>query len=297
MDSSCQIAGLADVRQSHSAGLFVMKCLEDAISKVSDAAGRDAVQASQGLEAPDQAYDKADPGTVPAYGSRSATSTHGPLHAREEALQIRVIVADDHPVVLAGIQAVLERSPDIKVVGEAHNGDQLLDMLSRTSCDVIITDFSMPGSRHGDGLPLLSVLASRYSGIPVIVHTMVYNVGVLRTVLDQGVLGLADKRSTMSDLVMAVRAVVARRRFISASLLRKFEQSEMVVNSDQVSPPSPREMEVFRLYVGGLSVSQIAERLNRSVKTVSTQKRQAMRKLGLVHDRDMVAYAREHGII
>ncbi|WP_165488648.1 response regulator transcription factor [Dyella terrae] len=212
-------------------------------------------------------------------------------------MQIRVIVADDHPVVLAGIQAVLERSPDIKVVGEAHNGDQLLDMLSRTSCDVIITDFSMPGSRHGDGLPLLSVLASRYSGIPVIVHTMVYNVGVLRTVLDQGVLGLADKRSTMSDLVMAVRAVVARRRFISASLLRKFEQSEMVVNSDQVSPPSPREMEVFRLYVGGLSVSQIAERLNRSVKTVSTQKRQAMRKLGLVHDRDMVAYAREHGII
>ncbi|WP_266170456.1 response regulator transcription factor [Dyella subtropica] len=222
---------------------------------------------------------------------------HGSLHVGEGGLQIRVIIADDHPIVLAGVQAVLERSSDIKIVGEASNGDALIDLLGRCPCDVIITDFTMPGSRHGDGLPLIAMLASRFPGIPVIVQTMVNNVGVLRSALQQGAAGLADKRSPMTELVQAVRAVAAKKTFISASFRERFELTEHADPIGGASLPSPREMEVFRLYVGGLSVSQIAGRLSRSVKTVSTQKRQAMRKLGLEHDRDMVAYAREHGII
>ncbi len=219
---------------------------------------------------------------------------------------IRVIVADDHPVVLAGVKAVLERQEDIRVVGEASNGHELVELLKQQPCDVIITDFSMPGSderdamashRHGDGLPLVALLASRYPQVPVIVQTMVNNVGVLRTLQGQGVLGLADKRSAMGELVHAVRAVAQRKSFMSTSLRERFEQSERESPTETTNQPSPREMEVFRLYVSGLSVTQIADRLSRSVKTVSTQKRQAMKKLGLNHDRDMVSYAREHGII
>lgn len=101
----------------------------------------------------------------------------------------------------------------------------------------------------------------------------------------------------MAELAQAVRAVAAKKSFISASLRERFEESERANPTVSGTAPSPKEMEVFRLYVGGLTVSQIAEKLNRSVKTVSTQKRQAMHKLGLEHDREMVAYAREHGII
>lgn len=219
---------------------------------------------------------------------------------------IRVIVADDHPVVVAGIKAVLERQEDIRVEGEASNGHELVELLKRQPCDVILTDFSMPpdsderdamaSQRYGDGLPLLELLASRYPQIPVIVHTMVNNVAVLRTVQEKGVLGLADKRS-MAELVQAVRAVVQRKPFMSASLRERFEQSERESPTATTNQPSPREMEVFRLYVTGLTVTQIAERLSRSVKTVSTQKRAAMKKLGLNHDTEIVTYAKDHGII
>jgi len=130
-----------------------------------------------------------------AYALGGANGLDKGMHIAEVGLQIRVIVADDHPVVLEGVRTVLERSrdADIKVVAEARNGDELIDLLTRCPCDVIITDFTMPGGRYGDGLPLLTLLASRYPDIPVIVQTMVNNVGVLRTAMKQGVLGLADK--------------------------------------------------------------------------------------------------------
>jgi two-component system capsular synthesis response regulator RcsB len=231
------------------------------------------------------------------YASDFGDGPRGDYRVCEDSLPIRIVVADDHPVVLAGVRAVLERSPDIKVVGEARNGDELIELLARQACEVIVTDYSMPGSRHGDGLPLIAMLAARYPHIPVIVQSMVSNVGVLRSLLGQGVAGLADKRATVAELADAVRSVVNRRTYISPSLLQRFERHRSGAPAGRSAKPSPREMEVFRLYVGGLSVSQIAERLNRSIKTVSTQKRQAMRKLGLEHDRDMVNYAREHGII
>lgn len=222
------------------------------------------------------------------------------------SVQIRVIVADDHPVVLAGVQAVLERAGDIKVVGEAHNGHELIKLLGDLPCDVIVTDFSMPGTpgsgdgmtsaRLDDGLPLIAALASRFPGIPVIVQTMVNNVGVLRTLQNQGVLGLADKRAGISELVHAVRAVINRKPYVSKTLRERFEQSDLEAPTETTNEPSPREMEVLRLFIEGLKVTEIAERLSRSVKTVSTQKRQAMKKLGLSNDQEIMAYATAHGL-
>ncbi|SFS08594.1 two-component system, NarL family, captular synthesis response regulator RcsB [Dyella sp. OK004] len=233
------------------------------------------------------------------YAPYGVSVSHKGLHIAEVGLQIRVIVADDHPVVLAGVQAVLERSPDtdIKVVGEARNGEELIELLKRCPCDVIITDFTMPGGRYGDGLQLISKLSSLYPNVPVILQTMVNNVGLLRDAVKGGALGLADKRSPMTELVQAVRTVAAKKAFISASLRERFEESELVKPTESGVELSPKELEVFRLYVGGLTVTKIAEKLNRSVKTVSTQKRQAMQKLGLEHDREMVIYAREHGFL
>jgi two-component system capsular synthesis response regulator RcsB len=221
---------------------------------------------------------------------------------------IRVIVTDDHPVVLIGVKATLERQEDIRVVGEASNGDELVSLLEQQPCDVIITDYSMPdmegsgpgsakGARHNDGLALVERLIKRHPGVPLILYTMVNNVGVLRTLQDKGVKGFADKRSPMGELVYAVRSVVQGKSFMSTSLRERFEQSERESPTQTTNVLSPREVEVFRLCAEGHTVTAIAERLCRSVKTVSTQKRQAMKKLGLGNHSELVKYAETHGMI
>lgn len=213
----------------------------------------------------------------------------------EDSVMIRVIVADDHPVVLVGVRTVLERQGDIKVVGEASNGRELIELLKRQPCDVIITDFSMPdeapdgrtiiAQRNSEGLPLMTLLGTRYADIPVIVLTMLNNVGVLRAIRETGMKGLAYKKSFITDLPQAVRAVKRGDLYVSPGLRERFERRGRVPAVVGTEDLSPCEMEVLRLYgLGKLTVTQIAERLHRSVKTVSTQKRNGMKKLGIQHD-------------
>ena len=219
---------------------------------------------------------------------------------------IRVIVADDHPVVLVGVRTVLERQGDIQVVGEASNGRELIDLLKRQPCDVIITDFSMPdetpdgrttiSQRHSDGLPLMALLGTRYAQIPVIVLTMLNNVGVLQAIREKGMKGLAYKKSFATDLPNAVRAVKRGDLYVSPGLRERFEPRERAPVVVSAKDLSPCEMEVLRLYgLGQLTVTQIAERLHRSVKTVSTQKRSGMKKLGIQHDSGIGEYMEKLG--
>ena len=214
---------------------------------------------------------------------------------------IRVIVADDHPVVLVGVRTVLERQGDILVVGEASNGRELIELLNRQPCDVIITDFSMPdetpdghastSQRHSDGLPLMALLGTRYAQIPVIVLTMLNNTGILRAIREKGMKGLAYKKSFATDLPNAVRAVKRGDLYVSPGLRERFERRERPASPREMEELSPCEMEVLRLYgLDQLTVTQIAERLHRSVKTVSTQKRNGMKKLGILHDSGIGEY-------
>jgi Response regulator containing a CheY-like receiver domain and an HTH DNA-binding domain len=207
---------------------------------------------------------------------------------------LRTIIADDHPVVLMGARAALEAA-NIGVVGEASNGDQLLDLLATRPCDVIVTDFSMPGGRHGDGLLLLDTIRRRYPRLPIVILTMVNNTAVLQTMRARGAACLCDKRAPLREVALAVRQAVAGRSFLSATIRRQFDEASA---EDPLSDVrlSAREIEVVRLYVSGLSITQIAERLSRSVKTVSRQKRDAMNKLGIDHDSRLSEYARERGL-
>jgi len=218
---------------------------------------------------------------------------------------IRVIVADDHPVVLVGVRTVLERQGDIQVVGEAGNGRELIELLKHQPCDVIITDFSMPdeapdgraaiSQRHSDGMPLMTLLGSRYAQIPVIVLTMLNNIGILRAIREKGMRGLAYKKSFATDLPNAVRAVKRGDLYVSPGLREGFDRRERTTAMN-LKELSPCEMEVLRLYgLGQLTVTQIAERLNRSVKTVSTQKRTGMKKLGIQHDSAIGEYMEKLG--
>jgi two-component system, NarL family, captular synthesis response regulator RcsB len=207
---------------------------------------------------------------------------------------LRTIIADDHPVVLMGARAALEAA-SIDVVGEASNGDQLLELLATRPCDVLVTDFSMPGGRHGDGLLLLDTVRRRYPRLPIVILTMVNNTAVLQTMHARGATCLCDKRAPLREVALAVRQAAAGRSFLSATIRKQFDEA---CSEDPLADVrlSAREIEVVRLYVSGLSITQIAERLSRSVKTVSRQKRDAMGKLGIDHDSRLSEYARERGL-
>ena len=211
-------------------------------------------------------------------------------------MAIRVIIADDHPIIVAGVRMLLENRTDIEIVAEADSPDKLLSALHGAPCDLLITDFSMPGGEAADGLGLLQRIRRDYPTLPIIVLTMVTNAGVHGTIVASGVRGLVDKGSGMAEISLAIQAVSQGRDYISASFRQGLLQSEFDAEAGAPARLSPRELEVFRLFSTGLTVTDIADRLSRSVKTVSRQKADAMAKLGLKNDLDIYVYAREHGL-
>jgi two-component system capsular synthesis response regulator RcsB len=221
-------------------------------------------------------------------------------HGQRSNTPLRVIIADDHPVVLVGAEVALSAAPgtSLSIVAQANNADELIDHLQRTSCDLLISDYSMPCGRFPDGLALMGYLRRHYSHLPLIVMTMLRNPSLLQALLSVGVSGLFDKRSPLADLKRAVNAVSKGRRYLCPTFAQIL-QTQTLSTSGLQAPSvhlSERELEVVRLFVQGLSGRQIAAQLNRSEKTISRQKRTAMDKLGLVHDGGLVEFARVSGL-
>lgn len=210
---------------------------------------------------------------------------------------LRIALSDDHPVVRAGVRALLESAAPGQgwtVAGEAAGADELLALLASAPPDLLITDFSMPGSRAGDGLTLLGQIRRRHPSLPVIVLTMIGNPPMLRSIAETGVAGLLDKAAAAAELAEAVRTVAQGGRYYGAAVRERLESA---APARGVAALSPREAEVLRLFVAGRSVSQIAAQLHRSKQTISRQKTDAMVKLGLGSDREIYEYARATGLL
>lgn len=207
---------------------------------------------------------------------------------------LRIVLADDHAVVLAGVRAVLERTePPIEIVGAAQGAEELIALLDRVPCDVLVTDFSMPSpSDHGqDGLRMLQTIRRTHPLLRVVVLTMLDNPSILRAIREMAH-GLISKRSDLRELPAAVAVVGAGRSYLSPMLQAALESESGRLETALTA----RETEVIRLFADGYSVSEIARRLNRSVKTISHQKADAMRKLGIDNHSQLYAYARDHGL-
>lgn len=211
-------------------------------------------------------------------------------------MALRIILADDHPIVRSGVRALLERSTNASIVAEVDSPDTLVKALEQHPCDLLLTDFNMPGGQITDGLNLLGLLQRRWPDLPIVVLTMVSNLGVLRSILSSGVRGLLNKSDALNELPLAVNAAAHGRTYVSTGLKAVLESTSTSDTGETEAALSKRETEVLRLFASGLTVSQIATQLNRSVKTISRQKMDAMTKLGLKSDLDIYAYARENGM-
>jgi|ERR1700754_764169 two-component system capsular synthesis response regulator RcsB len=219
-----------------------------------------------------------------------------------QGVAMRIIISDDHPLVLMGLKALLQcQGEGLTVVGEARSTAELFSVLAAQPCDLLITDFSMPDV-HGadDGLGLLASLRARFPMTPILVVTMVTNPALVRGMLALGVSGVLDKSSMVTELILAIRTLRAGRTYLGEATRRRLKQFSTSAGSDALAsvtegdPLSVREAEVLRLLAQGQTVTEIAHMSGRSVKTISQQKRYAMRKLGLQSDSQLYQYARSH---
>ncbi|QBF25470.1 response regulator [Pseudomonas tructae] len=212
--------------------------------------------------------------------------------------ELRIILADDHPIFRIGLRAVLEQIPALRVIAEAGSPLELTTCLQTLECDVLVTDFMMPVEEQNDGLKLLEQLRRHYPQLPILVVTMLNNAGLFRAMLALGVNGLLSKASLADELPQAIARLRHGKTFLAESVQQLLLQ-DGAVREDLVrhqAALSPRELEVARLLAVGHTVGQIAALLNRSKQTVSSQKVNAMRKLGLANDAALYLYLQEHGL-
>ncbi|WP_130617547.1 response regulator transcription factor [Dyella amyloliquefaciens] len=211
---------------------------------------------------------------------------------------MRIVIADDHPVVLMGLRVALQnQSSRFEVVGEATNGNELLKVLSATSCDLLITDFSMneelePTADSEDGLALITHIHEAHPKVPIIVLSRLNNPALVQGMLTIGVRGVVDKMSMTKELMIAINSVVSGRIYLSDHTRKQL----LELASGGGRQLSAKEADVVRLFAQGLSVTEIARRTGRSVRTISQQKRDAMRKLGIAADKQLHEYARSMGL-
>ena len=208
-----------------------------------------------------------------------------------------------------GLRSLLKNlQGDFRIVGEASEGKALLELLATQECDLLITDFSMPGGEDSeDGLLLLRRLRRRYPNLPIIVLTMIHNPALVRGMLAAGANGVVGKTAMTKELLQAMQTVTNGRAYLGEGMQGALGQDATVDGDSEhvtmvsalanVAMLSPREAEVVRMYANGLTVTQIAERLRRSVKTVSQQKSDAMRKLGLTSNTQLYEFARGSGLL
>ena len=210
---------------------------------------------------------------------------------------IKVLIADDHAILRAGLKHILADYADIEVAGEAANGHEALAKAQAEAWNVMLLDMSMPGK---SGIELIKQLKLVVPKLPILVLSMhkedVYAVRALKA----GASGYLCKDNADDQLVTALRKVAAGGLYISSTVAEKLAAGMLHGDNRDVPPHtrlSDREYQVFQLIASGESVSDIADKLNLSVKTVSTHKTHVLEKMGCTNVADLIRYAIRHELI
>ncbi|MHB8085760.1 MAG: response regulator [Dehalococcoidia bacterium] len=209
---------------------------------------------------------------------------------------IRLLAADDHPVIRQGLKQILEDTPDIVVVAEASTGDEVLAQVGKGDFDLVVLDISMPGKRWLDVIRearaiepgLLFLVLSRHAEVQFALES-----------LKAGASGYLTKTSLVNEFINAVRRVASGSRYISSDLAgdmaeavgawqRLYEQPHELLSSN--------ESQVVRLIIRGRTIKEIAGEMSVSQSTASTYKARAMRKLNVKSDADLIRYGLQHEI-
>ena len=206
---------------------------------------------------------------------------------------IKVLIADDHPIFRQGIKQVLEENPDIEVAGEATTGKEALNMIRQNAYDAVTLDISMPDI---NGLEILKYIHAEKPELPVLMLSIYPEEQFAIRALRAGAAGYLTKTSVPEELVTALKKIVSGTRYITTSLAEKLAM-DIQSPKDNRQPHellSDREYEVMRMIGQGKTVSEIAEELKLSVKTVSTHRAHILTKMRMETNAQVMRYAMEH---
>ncbi|KVK75924.1 LuxR family transcriptional regulator [Burkholderia cepacia] len=204
---------------------------------------------------------------------------------------IRVLIADDHAIVRGGIKQIMAMTTDIVAVGEAVHGQEAIEKIRMTKCDLLLLDMNMPGI---SGIALLHRLRAAQPKLPILVLSMHDEAQIVARALRAGANGYATKDSDPDILLDAIRKLVAGGRFIDPKLVDVIVFDKPRADSPGPEVLSDREFQVLQMLAAGQSINDIANVLARSAKTISTHKKRLMDKLEIANNADLIHYAIAH---
>jgi DNA-binding NarL/FixJ family response regulator len=214
---------------------------------------------------------------------------------------IRVILVDDHTIIRDGVRALLSEQEGLEVVGEAGNGQELLEMLAHTPADVVLMDINMPVM---DGVEATRLLQEEHPQVRVLALSMLDHEEYVNRMFEAGAVGYVLKNAGKLEIVYAIRTVAQGRQFLCAELGVKFLSKLMRTPTQDASAPvkrpdtlSKRETEVLQLIAEGLTNAEIAEKLFTSKRTIETHRQNIIEKTQAKNTAALISYAVRQGLL
>ncbi|MBI3194385.1 MAG: response regulator transcription factor [Ignavibacteriae bacterium] len=208
---------------------------------------------------------------------------------------INILIVDDHTFVREGIKYVLKGYPDIKVLGEASSGQEALEKVKNEDYDVIVLDITMTGK---SGLDVLKDIKRLYPKLPVLILSMHPEDQFGIRILQAGASGYITKQTAPTELILAIRKVFSGGKYLSPSLAEKIA---FHLEHDSIKAPhehlSDREFQIMRMLSVGKTVTEIAQELSLSVKTVSTHRTHIIEKMKMQTNAELTGYSKAHNLI
>ena len=209
--------------------------------------------------------------------------------------KIHVLIADDHAIVRQGLKQILSETEDLLVTGEADDGAEALQLARQQTWDVFLLDVSMP---NRNGIDTLKQLKKEFPRLPVLILSMHPEEQYAVRALKAGASGYLTKQSAPEQLVTASRQVASGKKYLSPAVAQQL--AEAISENTEKSPHeriTDREYQVLVLISTGNTLTQIAEKLNLGVETVSTYRARLLEKMGLKSTAELIRYGLEHGLV
>ena len=209
--------------------------------------------------------------------------------------KVKIILVDDHDILIDGIASILSDAPNIQVVGNASSGAKAQKLIQNLQPDIVLTDISMG---ELSGLDLTKYCMQHFPLIKIIVLSMHDSVQHISSLLDAGAMGYLLKNVRQEELLLAIDTVMSERQYIQQSLAANFAKAiKRQQSAEKQCPLSPREVEIIRLIAEELTTAEISRKLFLSEHTVETHRKNIGRKTGVKTVIGLINYAREHHLI
>ena len=206
---------------------------------------------------------------------------------------LKILIADDHPIVRKGLKQILSDEPDIEYVGEARNDSEVLNLMHAGEWDAVVLDITMPGR---GGLEVLTDLRRLSPRIPVLVLSIHPEDQYAVRALKEGASGYMNKETAPEELVRAIRKIIKGGKYVSPTLAEKLV-SMLRSEAPLHERLSVREHQVMLLIASGNTITRIADEMSLSVKTISTYRSRILEKLGMTNNVEITRYAIKHRLI